>query len=124
MYQSWADPATTPWKTIDFYEAVEHNIGSGEKTQQFFRLFMIPGMCHCGMQEGPGIDGGDGFDPLTALEKWVEMGEAPESILTIKYDDDGNVLWTRPICPYPQRAIYKGHGDINDAANYSCGEPQ
>ena len=124
MYQSWADPATTPWKTIDFYEAVEHNIGNGEKTQQFFRLFMIPGMCHCGMQEGPGIDGGDGFDPLTALEKWVEMGEAPESILTTKYDDDGNVLWTRPICPYPQRAIYKGHGDINDAANYSCGEPQ
>ncbi len=123
MYQSWADPAATPWKTIDFYESVEQNVGSRELTQQFFRLFMIPGMDHCGMQEGPGIDRRDEFDPLTALEKWVEMGEPPESILTMKYDGDGNVLWTRPICPYPQRAIYKGSGDIHDASNYECIEP-
>ena len=123
MYQSWADAATTPLKTIDFYENVELAVGSRDETQEFFRLFMIPGMGHCGIGEGPGIDGSDDFDPLTALELWVEMGEAPESILTTKYDDDGNVLWTRPVCPYPQRAIYSGQGDIHDAANYSCGEP-
>ena len=122
MYQSWADPVATPWKTIDFYEDVEQNVGNQRATQEFFRLFMIPGMDHCGMREGPGIDRKDGFDPLTALELWVEMGEAPESILTTKYDDDGIVLWTRPVCPYPQRAIYSGQGDIHDAANYYCGE--
>ncbi len=122
MYQSWAAPVATPWKTIDFYEEIERSVGDRETTQDFFRLFMIPGMDHCGIGEGPGIDKRDGFDPLTALENWVEKGESPESILTTKYDDDRNVLWTRPVCPYPQRPIYKGQGDIHDAANYSCAE--
>jgi len=102
MYQSWADPAATPWKTIDFYEAVEYNVGSVEATQQFFRLFMIPGMDHCGGQEGPGIDRRDGFDPLTALEKWVEEGDAPESLMMTKFDPEGNVIWERPVYSYPQ----------------------
>ncbi len=119
MYHGWSDAGVPPWTSIEYYEAVEHNVGNREETQAFFRLYMIPGMDHCGILEGPGITDG-GVDFLAELEKWVEMGEAPESVLTTKYDDDGNVLWTRPICPYPQRAIYKGQGDINDAANYSC----
>ena len=123
MWHSWADAAPPPMETIAYYEAVEKHVGSRDRTQEFFRLFMIPGMDHCGISEGPGIDRKDGFDPLTALELWVEKGVAPGSILTTKYDDDGKVLWTRPVCPYPQRAIYTGQGDIHDAANYSCGEP-
>jgi len=119
MYHGWGDAAVPPWTSIEYYEAVEHNVGNREETQAFFRLYMIPGMDHCGILEGPGITDG-GVDFLAELEKWVEMGEAPESVLTTKYDDDGNVLCTRPICPYPQRAIYKGQGDINDAANFSC----
>jgi pimeloyl-ACP methyl ester carboxylesterase len=122
MYHGWADAAVPPWTSIEYYEAVEHNLGSREETQEFFRLYMIPGMGHCGLSGGPGITDG-GVDLLTALELWVEMGESPQSLLTTKYDDDGTVLWTRPVCPYPQRAIYTGQGDIHDAANYSCGEP-
>ena len=121
MYHGWADAAVPPWTSIEYYEAVEHNVGSREEAQEFFRLYMIPGMGHCGLSGGPGIT--DGGIDLSALELWVETDEPPESILTTKYDDDGNILWTRPVCPYPQRAIYSGQGDIHDAANYSCGEP-
>jgi len=121
MYHGWADAAVPPWTSIEYYEAVEHNVGSREETQEFFRLYMIPGMGHCGLSGDPGINDG-GIDLLTALELWVEMGEAPQSVLTTKYDDEGRVLWTRPVCPYPQSAIYDGQGDIHDANNYTCGE--
>ncbi|MBA7538255.1 Mono(2-hydroxyethyl) terephthalate hydrolase [subsurface metagenome] len=119
MFHGWADADVTPLKTIKYYEAVEQNIGSREATQEFFRLFMIPGMDHCGIgvSKCPGITD-DGIDPLTAIEKWVEHDEAPESLLTTKYDGDGNVLWTRPVYPYPQRVIYKGTGDVNKASSY------
>ncbi|MDZ7689789.1 MAG: tannase/feruloyl esterase family alpha/beta hydrolase [Balneolaceae bacterium] len=65
----------------------------------------------------------DGFDPLTALEKWVEQGEAPASLLTTKTDSTGTVLWTRPVCPYPQRAVYDGEGDPSDASSFECINP-
>ena len=82
---------------------------------------MIPGMDHCGLpaQTGPGITEA-GFDPLTALEKWVEDSVAPDSVLATKTDKDGNVLWTRPLCAFPQIAMYRGAGDTKDAANYRC----
>ncbi len=117
MYHGWADAEVTPFMTIKYYESVEQNTGSREATQEFFRLFMIPGMDHCGVFKGPGITV-YGIDPLTALEKWVEHDEAPESLITTRYDGDGNVLWTRPVYPYPQRAIYKGTGDVNKASSY------
>jgi feruloyl esterase len=122
MYHGWADVAVPPWTSIEYYEAVEYNVGSREETQEFFRLYMIPGMGHCGLSGGPGINDG-GVDLLTTLEKWVESGETPESLFTTKYNPDGSVIWTRPICPYPQRAIYKGSGDIHDASNFECIEP-
>jgi len=122
MYHGWADAEVTPFKTIEYYEAVVQNTGSREATQEFFRLFMIPGMDHCGYLEGPGITA-NGIDTLTALEKWVEHDEAPESLLTTKYDGDGNVLWTRPVYPYPQRAIYTGTGDVNKASSYESNKP-
>lgn len=119
MWHGWADAIVPPLRTIEYYESVEKNVGSGEATQDFLRLFMIPGMDHCGILEGPGISDG-GFDPLTALEKWVEYGETPTSLLTTKTDSTGAVLWTRPVCPYPQRAVYKGQGDSNDAISFEC----
>lgn len=119
MWHSWADAAPPPMETVAYYEAVEEHVGSREATQDFFRLFMVPGMDHCGIGEGPGITQ-HGFDPLTALEQWVEEGEAPESMLTTKTDSTGAVQWTRPICPYPQRAVYDGEGDANDASNFEC----
>jgi len=122
MVQSWADPAVNPTTTINYYEAAEELVGSREKTQDFFRLIMLPGADHCGLGEGPGIRN-NGFDPLTALERWVEEGEGPESLLTTKTDEEGNVLWTRPACPWPQREMYAGQGDANDASSFACVDP-
>ena len=121
MYHGWADPLVTPQKTVDYYEAVETKMGGRAATQDFLRLFMIPGFDHCGLQAGPGIDQ-HGLDPLTALETWVEKGEAPQSLLATKRDKDGKTLWTRPLCPYPQRATYNGSGDRSDAASFACAD--
>ena len=120
MYHGWADAAVTPQLTVDYYEAVEKKMGGREATQGFLRLFMIPGFDHCGWQPGPGISE-LGFDPLTALENWVEKGEAPASLLATKQDNDGKTVWTRPLCPYPQKAKYKG-GDANVATNFACSD--
>ncbi len=119
MYHGLGDPIVTPQNTLDYYAAVQK--AAGGDVLDYFRLFMIPGMDHCGLpaQQGPGITDA-GFDPLTALEKWVEEGVAPDSLMTTKTDKDGKILWTQPACPHPQRASYKGAGDVNDGGNYSC----
>jgi hypothetical protein len=122
MLQGWADPVVPAGVTIAYYEAVEERIGGGDATQDFFRLFLLPGTDHCGIGEGPGVTDA-GLDPLEVLERWVEQGEAPASIATTKTDSDGNVLWTRPICPYPQREVHDGRGDVNAAKSWHCGAP-
>ena len=71
------------------------------------RLFLIPGIDHCGIQPGPGIDLA-GFDPLTALETWLETGTAPETLLTTRAAADGPAAWSRPVCAWPQVARYDG----------------
>jgi len=75
------------------------------------RLFLAPGVLHCGGGPGP-----DRFDLLTALEQWVEHDTAPASITATK----ANSPLSRPLCPYPQVAVYKGAGSTNDAASFSC----
>ncbi len=100
MIHGWADAIVTPWKSIEYYKEVENAIGSREDTQEFFRLFMIPGMDHCGIGKELGITN-NSLDPLTALEKWVETGEAPESLIITKFDHEGNPSWERPVYPYP-----------------------
>lgn len=122
MWHSWADALIFPELSIAYYKAVENHVGSREATQEFLRLFMVPGMEHCGFSEGPGITN-KGFDPLTALEKWVEQGQAPASLLATKTDSTGKIVWTRPLCPYPKRAVYKGRGDVNEASNFECVNP-
>jgi pimeloyl-ACP methyl ester carboxylesterase len=119
MYHGLADPIVTPGNTIEYYSAVQKAAG-GDVTD-YFRLFMIPGMDHCGLpaQRGPGVTEA-GFDPLTALEQWVEEGVAPDSLLATKTGQDGTVLWTQPVCRHPRKARYNGTGDGKDASSYGC----
>jgi len=112
QYHGWADPQITPGSSVDYYESVLEKMGN--KVKDNYRLFMVPGMGHCGGGDGPAS-----FDMLAALEQWVEKGKAPDSVpaahLTNAQPDR-----TRILCPYPQVATYKGSGDTNDAANFSC----
>jgi hypothetical protein len=103
VYHGWADPIVTPWRTLQYVEDVQRRMGGAEKTDSFLRLFMLPGFDHCGMQTGPGANDA-GFDPLPALEAWVERGVAPDSIPGARIGADGAVQWSRPACPYPESA--------------------
>ena len=91
--------------------------GRSGKTKDFFRLFMAPGMGHCGGGPGPNT-----FDAMGALDKWVAQGTAPEKIVA-SHSTNGNVDRTRPLCPYPQVARWKGSGSTDDAANFTCVSP-
>lgn len=122
MFHGWADAIVTPFKTLAYHREVTAEMGGREATDAFLRLFMVPGMDHCGILPGPGIDQ-SGFDPLSALEDWVERGEAPDSLLATKKDAEGRTLWTRPLCPYPQQAVLTG-GDPQKAESFACAEPE
>ncbi|HJZ65300.1 MAG TPA: tannase/feruloyl esterase family alpha/beta hydrolase [Candidatus Acidoferrum sp.] len=128
IYHGWNDPAISALNTIDYWEAVRAKLGAAE-TESFLRLYMLPGMQHCNGGPGPGSFGALNSpgpkDPQhnvqTALELWVEKGTAPASFIATKYaGDPRTVKMTRPLCPYPQSAKYKGSGDPNDASNFSC----
>jgi hypothetical protein len=115
MTYGWADSILMPLMGVNYYErALEKN---GTKTPDFFRLFMIPGMAHCGGGVGP-----DRHDPVTAVIDWVEKGKAPDSLVASKVVN-GQVVRTRPLCPYPQVARYKGEGSVDEAANFRCVAP-
>ena len=120
---------------INYYEAVARKSGGVKKTQDFFRLFMVPGMGHCrggsganefGQSHGaPSKNTNPKYDIRKALELWVEKGVAPESIIATKYVDNNSedpVDFTRPICPYPKVPVYTGVGDVNRAASFECKE--
>jgi feruloyl esterase len=116
MYQSWNETWVPPRTATTYHDSVVKTMGGESETRSFFRLFMVPdiGMC-------PGTNPAT-FDVLGALQRWREQGIAPDQI-TASYRDGRRVYKTRPVCPYPQVAIYKGSGDPNDAANFSCGNP-
>ena len=88
--------------------------GGASKVADAYRLFMAPGMAHCG-----GGEGTSSFDMLSVLEQWVESGSAPDSVEASRVMD-GRVDRTRPLCAYPKVAKYNGSGSIDDAANFSC----
>ncbi|MFN2546076.1 MAG: tannase/feruloyl esterase family alpha/beta hydrolase [Myxococcales bacterium] len=128
MYHGWEDGAISPFNSINYYESVVATQGEAEgraalqRTQDFFRLFMVPGMLHCGAGPGP-----NSFDTLTALANWVERGQAPDRIVATKYVNDNpasGTVRTRPLCPFPQVAVYKGHGSTNVASNFDCRNPK
>lgn len=124
MYHGWSDPDISPLNTIRYYENVVAGVQGTrsreqglEATRAFFRLFMVPGMQHCG--DGPGPSR---FDMLTALEDWVEQGRAPETI-PASHPLDGGAVRTRPLCLYPAVAAYTGRGSTDEAANFVCRAP-
>jgi hypothetical protein len=124
LYHGWGDPLVTPQLTVEFYEALAKRTGGLGATQEFARLFMVPGMDHCGIgTDGPGITD-TGIDPLTALEQWVEEGNAPSELLATKTAaNGGQTLWRRPVCTFPKVARYKGSGDVSDPTSFACAGP-
>jgi feruloyl esterase len=124
IYHGWADPGVMPQRTIDFYDemidfANKAHGGDGRAyTSEYARLFMMPGMGHCRGGNGP-----DKADFMSVIADWVERGKAPESI-TARKEENGKVTMTRPICPHPQVARYKGRGNTNDAASFECAAPK
>jgi feruloyl esterase len=119
LYHGWADSFIAPRNSIAYYESVMAFQGGEGPTQDFLRLFMVPAMMHCGGGNGPNT-----FDALAALENWVENGQAPVSITASHAGSDGKVDRMRPLCVYPEVELYKGSGDINDAASFACGNPK
>jgi Tannase and feruloyl esterase. len=116
LYHGLSDPDISPVNTINYYRQMQEVTGT--KTQEFARLFLAPGMQHCGGGPGP-----DTFDAVSAVERWVEEGQAPKQIVA-SHQTHGQVDRTRPLCPYPQIATYAGKGDPRDAASFVCRAPQ
>jgi feruloyl esterase len=115
MYHGWADPTIAPQASLNYYAAARQ---SAPNAADSIRMFMVPGMGHC--------RGGDGatdtFDAVAALDAWVETGQAPAQILATSVTD-GAVTRSRPLCPYPQVASYRGTGSTDEAANFVCTAP-
>jgi feruloyl esterase len=114
MYHGWADPGIAPRNSVNYYENVVERTGGPKKAAESIRLFMVPGMGHC-----RGGEGTDNFNAMAALANWVEKGKAPERI-EASHQTRGVVDKTRPLCPYPQTAEYKGTGSTNESVNFSC----
>jgi feruloyl esterase len=140
QYHGWGDPAIAPASSIEYYENVRSFLarfpdGRGESSrpvEDFYRLFMVPGMAHCGGGAGPNSFGngpvapgaGPERDVFAALERWVETGVAPDRLIgSGTVSDDATRPMTRPLCPYPQVATYNGSGDANDASSFACTVP-
>ena len=152
LYSGWADPLIPPQTTINYYNAIAQTMFGSlsaeniEKTQSFARLFMAPGMWHCGASNkgipssfpnaggpGPNAFGGmfqeppPSFDPqhdlLSALVQWVEKDQAPTSVVATKYKDDNSqheIVMQRPICAFPEGPRYNGTGNVNSPHSFKC----
>ena len=148
LYHGWADAGAggiPPLMTVDYYETAEKTMGGPAATRDFFRLFMIPGMGHCG-----GGEGANRIDFVSYLENWVEKGQAPDVIVGAHIDTDRHdrflsthdskspnfsreyelflndprsAKFTRPVYPYPIQAKYKGTGDPNSAESFEPVHP-
>jgi feruloyl esterase len=123
IYMSWNETAVPPRTITDYYKNVERAMTGPLSTYDFARLFMAPdgGMC-------PGFGNAGDFDTQKAIEQWVEKGVAPDKILLThreqaKFGEQGKALRTRPVCAYPNIAKYKGSGNPDDAANFTCTAP-
>jgi feruloyl esterase len=111
QYHGWNDPQIAPEASVLYYKKV---LDTMKDVSGFYRLFMVPGMAHCG-----GGEGTSSFDMLTALEQWVEQKKAPEQVAAARVRD-GKTDRTRPLCPFPQVAKYKGSGSTDEDANFAC----
>ncbi|MBL8211272.1 MAG: tannase/feruloyl esterase family alpha/beta hydrolase [Bryobacterales bacterium] len=117
LYHGWSDGgsggAISAFNTISYVESVMKKMGGDQR--EWMRLFLVPGMAHCGGGTGP-----NQFHSLAALERWRERGEAPRSMTAVRVGERGVVEMSRPLCPYPERAVYRGSGSVNDAGNFQC----
>jgi feruloyl esterase len=117
QYHGWNDPGVAPQGSINYYRSVAQALGGISAIDKSYRLFLVPGMGHCG-----GGDGTSTFNMIDALEEWVEMDRAPDWIPASRVVD-GKVVGTRPLCPYPQVAAYRGQGSTDEAPNFDCRVP-
>ena len=113
IYHGWADQNVAPRSSVKYYAKLVETI-SEKRVNDSVRLFFAPGMAHCGGGDGPNT-----FDALTALEQWREQGKAPTEIIASHLTND-RVDRTRPLCPYPQVATFKGTGSIDQADSFLC----
>jgi len=114
IYHGLADPAISPYGSVDYYTRMAKAVGGQKEAESFAKLYLVPGMHHCRGGVGP-----NEFDMLTELENWVEHKTAPTAVLASHKTDD-KVDRTRPLCPYPQEAVYVGSGSIDEAKNFRC----
>jgi feruloyl esterase len=112
IWHGWADPQVTPSDSIIYYNNVLKTVGAGAENSM--ALFLLPGVSHC--NGGPGTDT---FDRMAAIEQWVEQGRKPTRLIASRLTN-GTLERTRPICVFPQVAIYNGRGDANDASSFTC----
>jgi feruloyl esterase len=115
LWHGWSDAALTAFDSIEYYESVEQQDPS---VRDYFRMFMMPGVGHCGGGPGP-----DRVDWISAIEQWVENDTAPERLIASKEDSQGNVAMQRPLCPYPQVATHDGDGDAGLVQSFVCSAP-
>jgi hypothetical protein len=132
LWHGLADPSIPSLGTSAYYQALVKQMGGLSATRQFARMFLFPGVYHCGQGYGPAH-----FDLVTAITNWVEHGTAPSKIIATRYSSDdaqssaggppgggnsnqttGTVVRTLPIYPYPEVPKYSGSGSVNDASNY------
>ena len=140
QYDGWADPILTAWTSVNYYnrvnafmygESPSRSPASYKAIQSFYRLFMVPGMSHCGAGAGPNAFGNDSKPPaldpqhdvLTALDRWVTHGVAPKEFIGTHYidnDPEKGIQFQRPLCRYPEVAHYDGDGNPADASSFTC----
>ena len=127
LYHGWNDETLTPASSLDYYADQTEILGGRDAVHSFFRMFMIPGMRHCG--SGPGADS---VDYLTAIEAWTDEDTAPEELIAHKLDQNvpnfvrrphfpvepSTVRFSRPVFPYPDIAIYDGSGPVEEASSF------
>jgi hypothetical protein len=134
LYDGWADHSTPPLRAVEYFEQLRQKTPNRD---DYVRLFMMPGLYHCNGGPGPNVFGGLGqkgykrndpdSDIIGALDQWVEKGVAPSKLLVTKFKEDDprqGVSRTRPVCPYPQMATYKGSGSVDEASNFVCAMPK
>jgi feruloyl esterase len=139
LYSGWADALIQPGNAINYYDSVVK--AQPNAAEKFVRLYLAPGMGHCAGGPGPNAFGGTRYlnagqpnppvldadhDLVSAAIAWVEQGHSPDVIVATKFTGDDaakGIAMQRPLCPYPAVATYSGHGDSNDAANFSCVKP-
>ena len=112
FWTGWSDHLITALGTVDYYDKLT---AADPDADEYSRLYMLPGMFHCAGGPAP-----DRADWLEAIRAWVEDGKAPERLVSLQLDESGRVFRTRPICPYPQIASYRGKGNPADEASFAC----